>query len=234
MPGFYYFFDPTYVFVIIGSLLVLAASGYMRSVYSRYSTVGSRRGLSGEQVARLILRNESLFDVRVGRVRGQLTDHYNPANKTLNLSDSSIGSSSIAAIGVAAHECGHAIQDEERYWPLKLRGVLVPITNIGATLSWPIILIGVFLGWNEVLINIGIIMFTVVFIFQLVTLPVELNASNRAMKVLEEHNILDPDELKATRKVLNAAALTYVAAAASVFLQLLRLFLLFGNRRDRD
>ncbi len=233
MPGLFYF-DPTYILVIIGSLIVMAASGYMQSTYRRYSQVKSKRGLTGEAVARLILRNENLYDVSIGRVPGRLSDNYNPKKKVLNLSEGSREGISIADIGVAAHECGHAIQDEEMYWPLKLRGVLVPITNIGAILSWPIILLGIILGMNETLINIGVILFLFVFFFQLVTLPVEFNASRRAMNALESYGIMDQEELAGTKKVLRAAALTYVAAAAATLLQVLRLFLLFGGRKDED
>lgn len=228
----FYFFDPTYILVIIGSILVMAASGYMRSTYRKYSQIGSRRGVTGEEVARMILRNEGLYNVRIGHIKGSLTDHYHPGKKLLNLSEGSRFGSSIADIGVAAHECGHAIQDERMYWPLKLRGFLVPITNVGAMLSWPIIILGMLLGMNRTLINIGVILFLVVFFFQLVTLPVEFNASRRAVAALEQYDVLDPDELEGTKKVLRAAALTYVAAAASTFLQVARLFLLFGDRRD--
>lgn len=233
MPGLFYYYDPTYILVIIGSLIVLAASGYMQSTYRRYSQVKCKKGYTGEQVARMILRNEGLHEVSIGRVPGQLSDNYHPGKKILNLSEGSRTGISIADIGVAAHECGHALQDQAMYWPLKLRGFLVPVTNIGAMLSWPIIILGMILGMNETLINIGVIMFLTVFVFQLVTLPVEFNASRRAIAVLESYNILDQQELRGTKKVLRAAALTYVAAAASTLLQVLRLFLLFGNR-NRD
>lgn len=232
--GLYFYLDPTYILVIIGTLLVLAASGYMQSTYKRYSQVYSKRGLTGAEAARMILRNEQLTQVRIGSVPGQLTDHYNPRQKTLNLSEGSRNGISIADIGVAAHECGHALQDEASYFPLKLRGVLVPITNVGAMLSWPIIILGMILGMNETLITIGVMLFLVVFVFQLVTLPVEFDASRRAIKALEQYGVLDQQELAGTKKVLRAAALTYVAAAASTLLQVIRLFMLFGGRRDKD
>ena len=172
-----------------------------------------------------------IYDVTIQHVAGNLTDHYDPRNKTLNLSDSVYGSASVAAVGVAAHECGHAIQHDRGYAPLKMRSALAPVANIGANISWPLILVGLLLGGSQLLIEIGILMFSLAVAFQLITLPVEFNASNRAMTMLEETGVLYRDELPKTRKVLNAAALTYVAAAASSILQLLRLVLLFGNRR---
>ncbi len=233
MP-FYYYFDPTYILVIIGMVIVLAASGYMRRTYAKYSQIQSSRNITGEMASRLILRSEQIGDVQIKGIAGELTDNYNPKDKTLNLSETSRNDTSIAAIGVAAHECGHAIQDKQGYWALQLRSFLVPITNIGAKLSWPIIFIGVILSWNQTLINIGIYMFMIVFFFQLVTLPVEFNASSRAIKALETNNVLTQEELVGTKKVLRAAALTYVASAASTLLQLVRLLTLFGGRRNRD
>ncbi len=235
MPFFNIFYHWSYLLVIIGSLIVLAASAYMRSTYAKYSQIATRRGVSGQQASEQILRGEGIHDVRLNSIPGVLTDHYNPKDKTLNLSEGSRFGNSIADLGVAAHEAGHAIQDNQNYFPLQIRSFLVPITNIGAKLSWPIILIGIILGFNEVLMNIGIFLFIIVFAFQLVTLPVEFNASSRAIRALESHSFLSQEELAGTRKVLRAAALTYVASAASTLLQLLRLILLTrqGSGRRR-
>ena len=174
------------------------------------------------------------MDVSVQRVSGKLTDHYNPSTKVLNLSESVYGSSSVAAIGVAAHECGHAIQHSKGYVPLSLRTALVPVANIGSQLSWIFIILGVIFSFNQTLITVGIFMFSAAVLFQLVTLPVEFNASSRALRELESNGILYREEVAQTRKVLSAAALTYVAAAASAILQLLRLILLFGGRGRSD
>ena len=175
-----------------------------------------------------------IFDVSIQRISGNLTDHYDPRSKVLRLSDSVYGNTSVAAIGAAAHECGHAIQHSKNYAPLQIRSALVPIANFGATLSWPLIIIGVFLSWSQTLITLGIILFCGAVLFQLVTLPVEFNASSRAIKILGNTGILGANEVNQTKKVLGAAALTYVAAAAASILQLLRLIILFGGRRDRD
>lgn len=227
----YYGFDSTYVLVLIGVVLSLLASSRVKSTYAKYSRETSLSGMTGAQAAHRILTMAGIYDVTIQHVSGNLTDHYDPRNKTLNLSDSVYGNFSVAAIGVAAHECGHAIQHDRGYAPLKIRSAIAPAANIGANISWPIILVGLLLGGNSVLIQIGILMFSLAVLFQLVTLPVEYNASNRAMNMLEETGILYREELPKTKKVLNAAALTYVAAAASSILQLLRLVLLYGNRR---
>ena len=230
MP-FFYGFDPTYFLVLIGVVLSLLASARVKSTYAKYSDERSLSGMTGAQAAQRILSMAGIYDVTVQHVAGNLTDHYDPRNKTLNLSDSVYGSASVAAVGVAAHECGHAIQHDRGYAPLKLRSSLAPVASIGANISWPIILVGLLLGGSPLLIKIGILMFSLAVAFQLITLPVEFNASRRAINMLEETGVLYADELPKTRKVLNAAALTYVAAAASSILQLLRLVLLFGNRR---
>jgi len=230
MP-YYYGFDSTYILVLIGMILSLWASARVKSTYAKYSGERSLSGMTGAQAAQRILSMAGIYDVTVQHVSGTLTDHYDPRNKTLNLSDTVYGNASVAAVGVAAHECGHAIQHDRGYAPLKLRSSLAPAANIGANISWPLILIGLLFGGSGILIKIGIIMFSLAVAFQLVTLPVEFNASKRAMSMLEETGILYHDELPKTRKVLNAAALTYVAAAATSILQLLRLVLLFGNRR---
>lgn len=181
------------------------------------------------------LTRSGIYDVQVGHISGNLTDHYNPKTKVLNLSDSVYGSTSVAAIGVAAHECGHAIQHQTGYFPLTLRGNLVPVANFGSTMAWPLIIIGLFFNSStgSFLIQLGIIFFSLAVLFQLVTLPVEFNASNRALHILGTTNMLQDDELKYTRRVLRAAALTYVASAAAAILQLLRLIILFGGN-DRD
>ena len=232
--GYRYYFDPTYILVIIGVVISLLASAKVKSTFAKYSKVRSMSGLTGAQAAERILRNAGIFDVTVQRISGQLTDHYDPKNKVLRLSDSVFGETSVAAIGVAAHECGHAIQHNKEYAPLKIRTALVPVANFGATLSWPLILIGVLLSWSETLITLGIILFCAAVLFQLVTLPVEFNASNRAVKILASTGILSDREVSQTKQVLGAAALTYVAAAAASILQLLRLIILFGGNRDRD
>nr|WP_300304696.1 zinc metallopeptidase [uncultured Anaerostipes sp.] len=229
--GFY--FDRTYILIIIGAIITMVASSKMNSTFRRYSRVRCHSGLTGSQAAERILNMAGIYDVSVQRVRGNLTDHYDPRNKVLRLSDSTYGSDSIAAIGVAAHECGHAIQHQKGYVPLTIRGALVPIVNIGSNLSWVFIIAGIFFGMNQSLIHFGIILFSLAVIFQLVTLPVEFNASARALKILGNTGIMYGDEVEQTRKVLSAAALTYVAGAAAALLSLLRLILLFGGN-DRD
>lgn len=227
----YFYFDSTYILVIIGMVLSLLASAKVKSTYAKYAREASLTGMTGAQAAKKILSTAGIYDVTIQHVAGDLTDHYDPRNKTLNLSDSVYGSVSVAAVGVAAHECGHAIQHDRGYAPLKLRSTIAPVASFGANISWPLILIGLVLGGNGVLVQLGIIMFSLAVLFQLVTLPVEFNASKRAMNLLSETGILYEEELRKTKKVLSAAALTYVAAAASSILQLLRLVLLYGNRR---
>lgn len=232
MP-FYYYYDPTYILVIIGAILSIIASSMVQSTYSKYSKVRSMSGMTGAQVAEMILKNKGIYDVRVERVSGNLTDHYNPKTKVVNLSDSVYNSQSVAALGVAAHECGHVIQHHENYVPLSIRSMLVPAANIGSKAGIPIILLGILLGYNTVLVQIGIWVFALAVLFQIVTLPVEFNASRRALVCLEEYGIVTRDEKSKSAKVLRAAAFTYVAAAAAAILQLLRLIMLFG-RRDND
>ena len=222
MPyGYYgYYFDPTYILIIIAAIISLIAQWRVNSAFSKYSRVASMSGMTGAQAARMILQSNGINDVSVQRISGKLTDHYNPSTKVLNLSESVYGSTSVAAIGVAAHECGHAIQHARGYFPLSLRTALVPVANIGSQLSWVFIIVGAILSFNQTLITIGIIMFSAAVLFQLVTLPVEFNASARALEQLESNGILYRDEVSQTRKVLSAAALTYVAAAATAILQL--------------
>lgn len=231
MPFYPFYFDPTYILVIIGVILSLVASSRVRSTYAKYSRIRSISGLTGAETAERILHRNGIFDVQIERVEGNLTDHYDPRKKILRLSDSVYGSSSIAAIGVAAHECGHAIQHNKAYAPLKIRSSLVPIVNFGSAISWPLILIGLLFTGSQTLIDIGIILFSSAVLFQLITLPVEFNASRRAVQSLGDTGILYGNEINQSKKVLNAAALTYVAAAAATILQLLRLILLFGGRR---
>ncbi len=226
------YYDPTYILVLIGVVLSLLASSKVKRTYARYSKERSMSGMTGAQAAQRILNVAGIYDVTIQHVSGNLTDHYDPKNKTLNLSDAVYGNASVASVGVAAHECGHAVQHDRGYMPLKLRSALVPAANLGANISWPLILLGLILGGSGMLIQIGIALFSLSVAFQLVTLPVEFNASGRAVKMLEETNILYGDELTKTKKVLSAAALTYVAAAASSILQLLRLVLLYGRRRN--
>ena len=223
--------DPTYILIIIGVLLSLAASTKVKSTFGRYSQVRSLSGLTGAQTAERILRQAGIYDVGIARVSGDLTDHYDPSSKTLRLSDSVYGSTSVAAVSVAAHECGHAIQHNINYAPLNIRSAIVPVANIGSSLSWPIFLLGLILS-IPALTTVGIVLFSLAVLFQLVTLPVEFNASRRAIKILGESNLLYPDELSGTKKVLTAAALTYVAGAASAILQLLRILIQTGGRRD--
>ena len=231
---FYYYYDWTYILVLIGVLICLAASARVRQVFAKYSRVQSRLRLTGKEAAEEILRRNGIYDVRVIHIPGNLTDHYNPGNKTLGLSDTVYQSSSVAAVGVAAHECGHAVQHARGYAPLAIRGALVPVANFGSALAWPLILIGLLItGETSVfLINLGILLFSAAVLFQLVTLPVEFNASRRAVDVLGASGMLYPDELSSVKKVLGAAALTYVAGAASAILQLLRLLILTGRRRN--
>ena len=191
-------------------------------------------GMTGAQAAQRILYQAGIKDVQIEHVSGNLTDHYDPAAKVVRLSDATYQSSSVAAIGVAAHECGHVLQHHEGYAPLKLRTTLVPAANIGSKLGIPLILLGILLGANATLVNIGIWVFCLAVLFQIVTLPVEFNASKRAVQVLDRQGILGGEELKQCRQVLGAAALTYVAAAAASVLQLLRLVILFGGRNRED
>ena len=225
-------FDPTYFLVIIGLLLSMAASAYVNSTFAKYDRVRAQSGATGTSAAQYILQQSLINDVGVREIDGNLTDNYNGQTKILSLSQATANSTSVAAIGVAAHECGHAVQDANNYGPMRLRSAIVPLANIGSTASFPLILIGVFLGMNQTLIHLGILLFSFALLFQLVTLPVELNASRRALSILSDGGLLTPQEVPMVRKVLTAAALTYVAAALSTFLQLLRLLILFGGNRD--
>ncbi len=230
--GFY--MDWTYILVVIGALICLAASYMVKSTFKRYSSIRSKTGMTGAETAERILRYAGINDVRVQHVAGNLTDHYDPRTRTVNLSDSVYGSASVSAVSVAAHECGHVIQHHVGYVPLIMRTNLVPLANLGSNLAWPLIIIGLLFNGNtsHILIEVGIFAFSLSVLFQLVTLPVEINASRRADQILQEIGILDSEEHVYTKKVLGAAAMTYVASAAASILQLLRLVLLFGKRRD--
>lgn len=230
MYGWYY--DPTFILVFAGLILTLIASAGVKSTFSRYSRVRCMAGYTGAQAAQEVLRISGIYDVRIERVAGELTDHYDPRAKVLRLSDSTYGSNSVAAVCVAAHECGHAIQHQKGYGPLVLRSTLVPAANIGSSLSWPIFVAGLIFSMRPLLM-LGILLFGLAVIFQLVTLPVEFNASSRAIRILEENGMLGESEITGAKKVLRAAAMTYVASLASSILQLLRLVILAGgNRRD--
>ncbi len=223
------YFDYTYILVIIGIVISAAASLNVQSTYRKFSGISNSKGLRAEECAAQILRDAGIYDVKIERIAGNLTDHYSPGEKVLRLSQSVYGSTSVAALGVAAHECGHAIQHQVGYAPLKLRSISVPAANIGSKLSWPIIIIGLILG-HMGLAQLGVILFTFVVLFQLITLPVEFDASSRALKILNANAILTGGELNGARKVLAAAALTYVAALLTSILQLLRLVLLVQRR----
>ncbi len=239
---FGYYYDPTYILVLIGAILCIAASSMVNSTYRKYAKVRARGGMTGAEAAQRILQMSGIHDVQIQHVQGELTDHYDPSKKVLRLSDAVYDSRSVAAIGVAAHECGHALQHKEGYLPLKLRSALVPAANIGSKLGLPIVLLGLLLGIGFELpgggyfslAQIGVWVFAIAVLFQVVTLPVEFNASARALKMLGNYGIMTGDEVDDCKRVLGAAALTYVAAAASSILQLLRLVILTGNRRRKD
>ncbi|MFG6332396.1 MAG: zinc metallopeptidase [Lachnospiraceae bacterium] len=226
-----FFHDATYILVLIGALLSMWASARVNTTYRKYAQVRSMSGLTGAEAARRILHGAGIYDVQVEHIGGNLTDHYDPRAKVLRLSDTVYGSPSVAAVGVAAHECGHAIQDHQSYAPLRIRGAFVPVANIGTKAALPIILLGLFLGSSYTLVQIGLLCFACGTLFQLITLPVEFNASARAVDILGNTHMLSEEELGHTKKVLSAAAMTYVAAAAASILSLLRLVLLFGGRR---
>jgi hypothetical protein len=229
------YYDGTYLLVLIGFAISAIASARVQTTYRKYSKVRSMSGMTGREAAERILHRAGIYDVQVTHIQGNLTDHYDPANKVIRLSDAVYGQTSVAAVGVAAHECGHAIQHQVGYAPLGLRTAIVPVANFGSQLSWPMFLIGLFINGRTgyTLMIAGILLFLAALLFQIVTLPVEFNASRRAVKILGETGILREDELPYTKKVLKAAALTYVAAALASLLQLLRLLILAnGRRRD--
>lgn len=232
----YYYWDPTYILVVIGAVICMIASARVKGTFNKYSQLRSMSGMNGAQVAQRVLQAAGIYDVQVRHVSGSLTDHYDPRTKTVNLSDPVYNATSVAALGVAAHECGHAIQHAKSYAPLSIRSALVPIANFGSMLAWPVILIGLFFNTRSsgLIIDIGILLFSAAVLFQLVTLPVEFDASRRALVMLRTQGILADDELKYTRRVLKSAALTYVAGAAAAILQLLRIILITNGRRRDD
>lgn len=232
----YYYWDPTYILVVIGAVICMIVSARVKGTFNKYSQLRSMSGMNGAQVAQRVLQAAGIYDVQVRHVSGSLTDHYDPRTKTVNLSDPVYNATSVAALGVAAHECGHAIQHAKSYAPLSIRSALVPIANFGSMLAWPVILIGLLFNTRSsgLIIDIGILLFSAAVLFQLVTLPVEFDASRRALVMLRTQGILADDELRYTRRVLKSAALTYVASAAAAILQLLRIILITNGRRRDD
>ena len=232
----YYYWDPTYILVVIGAVICMIASARVKGTFNKYSQLRSMSGMNGAQVAQRVLQAAGIYDVQVRHVSGSLTDYYDPRTKTVNLSDPVYNATSVAALGVAAHECGHAIQHAKSYAPLSIRSALVPVANFGSMLAWPVILIGLLFNTRSsgLIIDIGILLFSAAVLFQLVTLPVEFDASRRALVMLRTQGILADDELKYTRRVLKSAALTYVASAAAAILQLLRIILITNGRRRDD
>lgn len=226
------FWDVSYIFCILGAILCMIASANVNSTYKKYARVRSFSGLTGAQAAEMILKNAGITDVQVCHVSGQLTDHYDPTRRVVNLSDATYDSPSVAAVGVAAHECGHAVQHHTGYVPLKVRAALVPAANIGSNLGLPIVIIGLIFGLSDKFIMAGIWIFAIAVLFQIVTLPVEFDASHRALVMLGDYGMMGNEEVSQVRKVLTAAAMTYVAAAASSILQLLRLVFLAHSRDD--
>ena len=227
---YYSMFDSTYLLVIIGMLLAGWASSRVKSSFNKYNDLETEKRIAGKDAAQLILQGAGIHNVRVEPIRGQLTDHYDPQNKVLRLSEATYASTSVAAVAVAAHECGHAVQDAQNYGFLRLRAALVPVVNIGSQAAMPLIFIGLLMQWMG-LVKLGIFAFTLVLLFQIVTLPVEFDASKRALQILEGQGVFSMAELPGARKVLRAAAFTYVAAAISTALQLFRLILI-SRRRD--
>lgn len=228
--GYLMHFDITYLLVLAGMLICMAASAYLQSVYKKYAAIPTVTGMTGREAARRVLQSQGV-SLEINHIRGSLTDHYNPSTKTVSLSDSVYDRASVAAVCIAAHECGHAMQDQEHYMPLILRTRLVPAANLGSQLSIPVFIAGMIFSIPP-LLTVGIVLFLLAVLFQLVTLPVEFDASRRALRILEDNHLLPDEELSGGRKVLFAAALTYVAGFLQTILQLLRLILLSRRRRD--
>ena len=228
------YYDPTYFLVLIGLVVTMIASSHVQSTYAKYAKVRSATGMTGAQAAQKILQMSGIYDVQVQHVSGTLTDHYDPAKKVVNLSDATYASDSVAAVGVAAHECGHVLQHHTGYFPLQLRTALVPVANIGSSIGLPIVLFSIILGLSDNFARIGILLFSFGVLFQIVTLPVEFDASARALRLMGDYGLLSTEDVGQSRKVLRAAAMTYVAAAFSSVLQLLRLIMIAnGSRRRR-
>ena len=239
MPYYYYGFDWTYLILVLPCMIfAMIASSNVNSTFKKYSTQYSLRRITGAEAARQVLQHNGVTGVRIERVSGKLTDHYDPKANVIRLSDSVYDSTSTAAIGVAAHEAGHAVQYAREYAPIKLRAAIIPLTNFGSKLAMPLILLGILLaafgGFSTVLVDLGIAAFGLSFVFQLITLPVEFNASRRAIQTIEDAQLLTPEEQRGARKTLRAAAMTYVAAMAVALAQLIRLIMIFGNSRRRD
>lgn len=236
---YYYGFDMTYLTLVLPCILIsLWASSNVKSTFKKYSRQFSARRITGAQAAQQVLRASGVYGVRIDRVSGNLTDHFDPQTNVIRLSDSVYDSTSTAAIGVACHEAGHAVQYAENYAPIKLRAAIIPVTNFGSKIAMPLILAGILLtslgSFSDILVYLGIAAFGLSLVFQLVTLPVEFNASRRAMAAIEQTGMLTQEEQQGARKTLTAAAMTYLAATAVALAQLLRLILIFGNRRRRD
>ena len=239
MPYYYYGFDWTYLVIVLPCIILsMLASSSVNSTFSKYSKINSTRRLTGAEAAQRVLSANGVHGVRIERVSGNLTDHYDPKTNVIRLSDSVYGSTSVAAIGVAAHEAGHAVQYAQSYGPIKIRAAIIPVTNFGSKIAMPLILAGILLsflgGFSDTLVYLGIAAFSMSLIFQLVTLPVEFNASRRAMETIETSGLLTVEEQRGAKKTLKAAAMTYVAATAVALAQVARLLILFGNRRRRD
>ena len=236
MPYFFYGFDWTYLVLVLPCMIfAMIASSNVNKTFQKYATQYSQRRLTGAEAAQRVLAQNGVTSVRIERVAGNLTDHYDPRTNVIRLSDSVYTSTSTAAIGIACHEAGHAVQYAQNYAPIKLRSAIIPLTNIGSRLAMPLILLGILFGaagvFSDALINLGIAAFGLSFLFQVITLPVEFNASCRAMQAIESANLLTQEEQAGARKTLNAAAMTYVAATAVALAQLLRLLAIFGRRR---
>jgi Zn-dependent membrane protease YugP len=227
--GYGYGFDPTFILLIPAIIFAAYAQNKINSTFSKYLRVRNSYGYTGYQVARAILDRHGLHDVPIELINGHLTDHYDPRHRVLRLSNAVYNGNSLASVGVAAHECGHAIQHQEAYAPLAVRNIIAPIASIGSQLSWVLVIAGFFFGWTG-LIDLGILFFSAAVLFQIITLPVEYNASSRAIAALTEYNLVPADEAGPARKVLSAAALTYVAATLVAVMQLLRLLLIRGRR----
>jgi len=232
--GYFYGIDMTYIILVLPALLfAMYAQSQVTGTFNKFRTVGNRRGYTGADVARRILDMNGLHNVIIERVSGNLTDHFDPKANVVRLSDSTYSSTSVAAIGVAAHEVGHAVQYAEGYAPIKIRNSIVPVVQIASYAAWPLAIFGIIMSWSK-LATIGVLMFLAVVIFQVITLPVEFNASRRAIQTLGNNAILDDEELGASKKVLRAAAMTYVASAAVAIANLLRLLVITGVGRRRD
>ncbi len=239
MPYYFYGFDWTYLYIVLPCfLLAMLASAKVNSTFKRYAKQISSKHITGRDAATRVLQANGVTNVRVERISGNLTDHYDPKSNVIRLSDSVYDSPSTAAIGVACHEAGHAVQYAQQYFPIRIRAAIIPVTNIGSRLAMPLILLGVLFGavgtYSYTLVYVGIACFALSLVFQLITLPVEFNASRRAMRAIEDSQLLTEEEQRGARKTLTAAAMTYVAAVAVAAAQLLRLILLFGGRRRND